>query len=201
MQAWSKVPSRKPRIRLLSPASQPPCPLAGLPVCPAPGESEPSGLEPGTQACIPATQADSSWLGRGSPGFESSWLSYLWISLQVLCQSRPWAKLECPPPTASAALPLIASSPGGQAVVPERDWRGSKDVHPWREALGPCRLLAPLEPQFPSRLPSAAYSSLRGLDVPSSRKPCLVSCPAIIIDWAKYHVKLFIWFTEGKKAH
>lgn len=41
--------------------------LAGLPACPAPCESEPSGLGSGTQACIPATQADSSWLGRGKP--------------------------------------------------------------------------------------------------------------------------------------
>lgn len=137
MQAWSKVPARKPYIRLQSPASQPSCPLAGLPACPAPGESETSGLGPGTQVCIPATQADSSWLGRGSPGFDSFWMSYLWISLQVLCQSRPWVKLECPPPTVSAVLPLNAGSPGAQAVVPERDWRGSKDVSPLREALRP----------------------------------------------------------------
>lgn len=158
MQASSKVPARKPHIRLQSPASQPSCPLAGLPACPAPSESETSGLGPGTQVCIPATQADSSWLGRGSPGFESFWLSYLWISPQVFCQSHPWAKLESPPPTPSAVLPLIAGSPGGQAVVPERDWRGSKDAHPPREVLGPramSPLLTPLEPLFHSSLPSA----------------------------------------------
>lgn len=86
-------------------------------------------------------------------------MSYLWISLQVLCQSRPWAKLECPPPTVSAVLPLNAGSPGDQAVVPERDWKGSKDVSPLEKPSGlramSCLLAAPLEPLFLSTVPSA----------------------------------------------